>query len=185
MPFLFKLIPVIAFTGIFNVADASENPLASSINFGNEMACVGDIENQGATLEVVLFNEATNANEAVEFDPNLMIVWLKSSLKAERIFGIYPTSNTIDTQSFEVHKIVDGERELVTSGTYGAKVVLSSGRPRVEIVHHDFRFEIEMSRGPEPDSINYQSYFAQKGVNGFPTMIAPKGSCTVQKTIER
>ena len=150
------------------------------IKFGTQLSCQGNVEGSANdSIEVILQNQwSLDESEPVEW-PNVAMVWLKSQISAGGSwFGVIPTE-VVPEQLFWVYRHSDVLEEI-TKGSYGAKLVLSSAKPLLEIINPNIKMEITIARGEVPDTIKLAGYFAVKDPDSGEALVVTKLDCSIE-----
>ena len=160
---------------------AAENP----VKIGNQLSCAGEIDSSSDHLQVILQNSDSFRSTENTTPPTQVTTYLKSHIQGGRWFAIVPSSGQTPGQFFWIYQHAGGTKKLIAYGGYGAKMVLSSNRPRLEIVVDPrLKFDLFLEAG-EGNLVKTSGYLALRTPNAPEPIVAQDLNCQIEPAVKQ
>lgn len=184
----FKIVRVGIF-GLLTLAFASMVQAAEApVKIGNQLACTGEIDgSSGDILNVVLQNSDSFRPTENTAPPTQVTINLKSHTQGGQWFAIIPSTTMDPTrkQLFWIYRTSQNTSKLLAKGGFTAKLALSAGRPRLEIiVDPRLKFDIFMEAG-EGNNVKTTGYLALKTPSSSEPIVAQELICQIEPAVRQ
>lgn len=176
------LISAIFLSSYFGLPlQAAETP----VKIGHQLSCTGEIDGYSDSLHVILQNSDSFRTSESTAAPTQITTYLKSHIQGGRWFAIVPSSGQGPGQLFWIYQHTGNTRKLLAYGGYGAKMVLSSTRPRLEIVVDPrLKFDLFLEAG-EANLVKISGYLALRAPNAPEPIVAQDLNCQIEPSVKQ
>jgi hypothetical protein len=156
---------------------AAETP----VKIGHQLSCTGEIDGaNGDSLHVILQNSDSFRSSENTTPPTQVTTYLKSHIQGGRWFAIVPSAGQTPGQLFWIYQRTGDTKKLIAYGGYGAKMVLSSTRPRLEIVVDPrLKFDLFLEAG-EGNLVKTSGYLALRAPSAPEPIVAQDLNCQIE-----